>query len=170
MEFVTNGYAIEKYSLDFIKRLTVKNARLYQKPVMQLAMLQSDAAYMANEIFVTNKAEYQVRRIFLGVSMAALHALDKRMADVYEVLMVNPSEAFNRQNGRSIPEAEAVKILDNLSENLGVMIDDQDTLLKGVRDKDRERAKRLPDAAPELDSIFSSLAESLSGSLINLFL
>ena len=117
MEYVTNGYAIEKYSIDFTKRLSTKNARIYQKPVTRLAMLQSDLAYVANEIYPTNRAEYQVRRALLSLSMAILHALDKRMADVYENLMVNPSDAFNRQNGKPIPQAEAVRILDKLADD-----------------------------------------------------
>ena len=50
MEYVTNGYAVEKYSIDFTKRLSTKNARIYQKPVTRLATLQSDLAYVANEI------------------------------------------------------------------------------------------------------------------------
>ena len=161
MEYVTNAYAIEKYSTDFTKRLSVKNARLYQKPVARLAMIQSDLAYIANEIFPTNLAEYQIRRILLAVSMAVLHALDKRMSDVYEMLMVNPQEAFNRKNGKPIPNAEAIKILDRMAEDLGCMIDDQDSLLKGVRDSDKSRFSGLPAAAFDLSEIFKSISVSL---------
>lgn len=169
MEYVTNGYAIEKYSLDFTRRLSTKNARIFQGPVQRLAMLQSDLAYIANEIYPTNRAEHQVRRVLLGLSMATLHALDKRMADVYEILMVNPSEAFNRQNGKPIPKAEAERILDKLAEQLGAMIDTQDALIKGVRDSDKERFSRLPPADPEIASILSNSVKTLADSLIGLF-
>lgn len=169
MEYVTNGYAIEKYSLDFTKRLSTKNARIFQEPITRLAMLQADAAYIANEIYPTNRAEYQLRRMLLGVSMATLHALDKRMADVYEILNVNPSDAFNRQNGKPIPKAEAQRILDKLAEELGVMIDTQDALIKGVRDSDKERFSRLPPADPALSSVLSGSVKALSDSLITMF-
>ena len=169
MEYVTNGYAVEKYSIDFTKRLSTKNARIYQKPVTRLAMLQSDLAYIANEIYPTNRAEYQVRRALLSVSTAVLHALDKRMADVYENLMVNPSDAFNRQNGKPIPQAEAVRILDKLADDLGNMIDKQDALLKGVRDSDKERFSKLPPADPEIANVLSGSVKALADSLIGLF-
>lgn len=169
MEYVTNGYAIEKYSIDFTIRLSTKNARIYQKPVTRLAMLQSDLAYIANEIYPTNRAEYQVRRALLGVSTAVLHALDKRMADVYENLMVNPSDAFNRQNGKPIPKPEAVRILDKLADDLGDMIDKQDALLKGVRDSDKERFSKLPSADPEIANMLSGSVKALADSLVGLF-
>jgi len=159
MEYVTNGYAVEKYSIDFTKRLSTK----------RLAMLQSDLAYIANEIYPTNRAEYQVRRALLSVSTAVLHALDKRMADVYENLMVNPSDAFNRQNGKPIPQAEAVRILDKLADDLGNMIDKQDALLKGVRDSDKERFSKLPPADPEIANVLSGSVKALADSLIGLF-
>lgn len=165
MEYVTNAYAIENYSLDFTKRLSVKNARLYQKPVARLAMLQADTAYIANEIYPTNLAEYQIRRILLAISMGVLHALDKRMSDVYEMLMVKPQEAFNRQNGKPIPNAEAVRILDRMAEDLGCMIDNQDNLIKGVRDSDKSRFSKLPAAAFDI----SDLVKGMSDSLIKLF-
>jgi len=169
MEYVTNGYAVEKYSIDFTKRLSTKNARIYQKPVTRLAMLQSDLAYMANEIYPTNRAEYQVRRALLGMSMAILHALDKRMSDVYENLMVNPSDAFNRQNGKPIPKAEAIRILDRLADELGDMIDKQDSLLKGVRDSDKERFSNLPPADPEIANVLSGSVKALADSFMGLF-
>lgn len=170
MEYVTNGYTIENGALDFIKRLSTKNARIYQPTVTRLAMLQADLAYMANEIFPTNRAEYQLRRLLLSLSQSILHALDKRMADVYDVLMVNPSEAFNRQNGKPIPKAEAVRILDKMAESLGNCIDEQDALIKGVREADKKRFSRLPDADPELTSVLADTAKSLSGSLLGIFL
>lgn len=169
MEYVTNGYAVEKYSIDFTKRLSTKNARIYQAPVTRLAMLQSDLAYMANEIYPTNRAEYQVRRALLGMSMAILHALDKRMSDVYENLMVNPSDAFNRQNGKPIPKAEAIRILDRLADELGDMIDKQDSLLKGVRDSDKERFSNLPPADPEIANVLSGSVKALADSFMGLF-
>ena len=169
MEYVTNGYAIESYSLDFTKRLSTKNARLFQEPVKRLAMLQADTAYIANEIYPTNRAEYQVRRALLGVSMATLHALDKRMSDVYEILMVKPSDAFNRKNGKPIPEAEAKAILEKMAETLGDMIDTQDALIKGVRDSDKERFGRLPPADPQIASILSDSVKALADSLIGLY-
>lgn len=169
MEYVTNGYAIEKYSIDFTKRLSTKNARIYQEPITRLAMIQSDLAYVANEIYPTNRAEYQVRRILLGVSKAVLHALDKRMSDVYECLMVNPSDAFNRQNGKPIPKAEAERILDNMADDLGDMIDKQDGLLKGVRDSDRERFKNLPLADPAIPTMLSDSVKALADSFVGLF-
>ena len=170
MKYVSNGYEIEKYSLDFTKRLTVKNSRLFQDPIKRLAMFQADTAYIANEIFPTNRAEFLVRRIILGLSMATLHALDKRMADVYEVLMVNPSEAFNRKNGKPIPKAEAEQILDTMAEDLGCMIDLQDTLIKGVRDSDRSRAAKLPPDDSRLTSTLTDAFTAMSKSLITLFI
>jgi len=169
MEYVTNGYAVEKYSIDFTKRLSTKNARIYQKPVTRLAMLQSDLAYMANEIYPTNRAEYQVRRALLGMSMAILHALDKRMSDGYENRRVNPSDAFNRQNGKPIPKAEAIRILDRLADELGDMIDKQDSLLKGVRDSDKERFSNLPPADPEIANVLSGSVKALADSFMGLF-
>ncbi len=162
MEYVTTAYSIEKQCIDFVKRLTPKNARIYQDKVIRLAMLQSDLSYVANEIFPTNTAEYQVRRILHGLSMAVLHALDKRMADVYDALMDNPQEAFNRKNGSPIAKAEAIAILDRMAEQLGCDIDKQDTLLKGIRDSDRERSKTLPPADPQ---IASSLTQALGSAM-----
>lgn len=169
MEYVTNGYKIENEAIDFTKKLTTKNARIYQDPVKRLAMLQSDTAYMANEIYPTNRAEYQLRRALLKVSMATLHALDKRMSDVYQNLMVNPSEAFNRQNGKPVAKAEAIKKLDRLAENLGSRIDRQDNLLKGVMDSDRVRFQDLPDADPSMAVLLTDTAQSLSASLLSMF-
>ena len=169
MEYVTNGYAIESYSIDFTKRLSTKNARLFQEPVKRLAMLQADTAYMANEIYPTNLAEYQVRRLLLGISMVTLHALDKRMSDVYEILMVNPSDAFNRQNGKPMSKADAIARLDKMAETLGDMIDTQDSLIIGVRDSDKERFSHLPPADSEIPTILSETVKQLSSSLFGLF-
>lgn len=170
MEYVTNAYAIEKQSLDFVKRLTPRNARLYQDHVVKLAMLQSDIAYVANEIFATNKAEYQLRRLLHGVSMALLHALDKRMSDVYEALMDNPQDAFNRKNGKPIERAEAIAILDRMAEQLGCAIDFQDTLLKGIRDSDKERSTALPTADPAVSTALVKATESIIKSFVDLLL
>jgi hypothetical protein len=170
MEFVTNGYEIEKYSLDFVKRLSVKNNRIYQEPVRKLAMLQADVAYIANEIYPTTRTEFLVRRILFGFSTAVLHALDKRMGDVYEVMMVNPSEAFNRKNGKPIPEAEATRILDNMAETLGCMIDNQDALLKGVRESDKRRAAKLPDDEAVFTEALTEAVKALSQSVVSIFI
>lgn len=170
MEYVTNAQAIEKQSIDFVKRLSPKNARIYQDQVVRLATLQFNLSYIANEIFPTNKAEYQVRRILHGASKAVLHCLDCKMAGVYESLMENPQEAFNRKNGKPIPKAEAVGILDRMAEELGCAIDRQDALLKGIRDADRERANTLPDADPQLAGTLAKAVEGAAQSLVNLFL
>ena len=170
MEFVTNGYEIEKHSLDFVKRLSVKNNRIYQEPVRKLAMLQADVAYIANEIYPTTRTEFLVRRILFGFSTAVLHALDKRMGDVYEVMMVNPSEAFNRKNGKPIPEAEATRILDNMAETLGGMIDNQDTLLKGIRESDKHRAAKLPDDEAVFTEALTEAVKALSQSVVSIFI
>lgn len=170
MEYVTNAQAIEKKSIDFVKRLSPKNARIYQDKVVKLATLQFDLAYIANEIYPTNKAEYQVRRILHGASKAVLHALDTRMAGVYDCLMENPQEAFNRKNGKPVPQAEAVAILDRMAEDLGCAIDRQDALLKGIRDADAARAKALPEADPQLSTALAKAAETALRGLANLFL
>lgn len=169
MEFVTNAQDIEKQSLDFVKRLSPKNARIYQDQVVRLASLQFNLVYVANEIFPTNTAEYQVRRLLMGVSKAVLHVLDTKMASVYECLMENPQEAFNRKNGKPIPKAEAIAILDRMAEELGCNIDKQDALLKGVRDSDKERAKTLPAADGQISATLAKAAENATLSFANLF-
>lgn len=170
MEYVTNAYDVEKGALDFVKRLSVKNARIFQDHVVKLAMLQADTAYVANEIYPTNKAEYQLRRMLHGISMSILHALDKRMADVYDCLMENPQEAFNRKNGKPMDRSEAIKVLDKMAEKLGSQIDYQDSLLKGIRDSDKERSAALPAADPAIFTALVKATESIIKSFVGLLL
>lgn len=155
MQYVTNAYAIERQSLDFVKRLTVKNSRIYQEPITRLAMLQADIAYIANEIYPSSLAEFHVRRVLLYLSEGILHALDKRMSDVYQSLMDNPQEAFCRQNGKPFDKDEAILRLDKMAERLGCAIDEQDALLKGIRKADKEKSKSLPSSLPGNDTLTS---------------
>ncbi|MDD3337826.1 MAG: hypothetical protein PHS82_03105 [Lachnospiraceae bacterium] len=143
MQYVANAYHIESMVFDFVKRLSAQNQRILQGPSCKLASLQADAVYIANEIYPTNAVEYQIRRALLALSKATLHALDKRMSDVYGILIQNPQGAFCRKNGKPVSPKDAEAILNRMAEELGCMIDAQDKLIKGVRDKDKERFSQI---------------------------
>ena len=49
------------------------------------------------------------------------------------------------------------------------MIDKQDSLLKGVRDSDKERFSDLPPADPEIANVLSGSVNALADSFIGLF-
>ena len=77
------------------------------------------------------------------MSRASLIALEKRVMDMVRVLYMNPSKCFSRKNGKNYTKSEAVIMLDNKLEQLGVNYQRQYDLLKGVLVSDKKKYDKM---------------------------
>lgn len=77
------------------------------------------------------------------MSGATLTALEKRVMDMVRVLYMNPSKCFSRKNNKNYTKSEAIKMLDNTLEELGVNYQRQYDLIKGVLISDKKKFDKL---------------------------
>ena len=72
-------------------------------------------------------------------ALAALSALDVRLTHCYEILYCNPQGAFTDSKGKSVPPKEAAERLDHMAQELGELIDQEETLLRNIMESDKKR-------------------------------
>jgi len=147
-EFVNTANAIYTEMLWFLSRLSSRYSRLLAKDTIHEAHEIVANAEAANSMMPVDQLRYEERTRYLLRARAAVGALDIQMAHIYELLMLNPEGAFSKQNGGSIPSAEAVEKLDKMAESLGCKLDEETKLLTGVMKYDKQfLAKKLKGAS-----------------------
>lgn len=137
-EFVNVANQIFTETLGFVSRLSARYSRLLAKETVQIASNIIMNVMAANTMQPTDEVRYNERKAYLLRARGAVAALDYHLAQIYEVLMLNPEGAFSTRQGSLIPLDKAVERLDRMSQSLGEKIDEEDRLLNGVLKSDRQ--------------------------------
>ena len=66
-------------------------------------------------------------------------ALDIHLSHCYEIMMLNPQGCFTKPNGNNVSPSDAERKLDNMTKEIGELIDKENTLLKNVLKSDKGR-------------------------------
>lgn len=143
LDYVDNAFEIQKDIMNLASKLSARWARIYQQPIDKLACMQADLINMANSINPTRYEDFVTRRWLIIMSRACLTALEKRVMDMVRVLYMNPSKCFSRKNNKNYTKSEAIKMLDNILEELGVNYQRQYDLIKGVLASDKKKFDRI---------------------------
>ena len=143
LDYVDNAFELQKDIMNLASKLSARWARIYTQPIDRMACLQADLVNMAYSIQVTHYEDYITKRWLIMMSKAVLTALERRVMDMVRVLYMNPSKCFSRKNGKNYTRNEAIKMLDNKLEELGVNYQRQYDLLKGVLSADKKKYEKL---------------------------
>ena len=131
-EFINVAYQIHVETLNFLTRLSARDARMLQEPVAKLSGEVLDHAEKANSIFPSDPQRISIRKAHLLEARASLMALDVRLTLCYDVMSQNPEGAFTTSKGKSVSASDATAKLDKMAQSLGDLIDRENELLKGA--------------------------------------
>lgn len=138
-EYVNKANEIYVETIRFLTRLSSRYARLLAEPVATLAGEVIDECEKANSIFPKGDVKKELRLRHLTEAIASLHALDVRLAHIYQIMMWNPQGCFESTNVKTKDNTDAVRRLDRMAEKLGCLIDDEDKLIQAVIASDKTR-------------------------------
>lgn len=138
-EYVNTANKIYVRTVDFLSRLSARYSRLLAADVAHLAGEVMDNTEKANNIFPSSAQRKAIRTGHLLEARAALNALDVRLTHCYMILSLNPQGAFTDAHGNKVSSQTAMRLLDNMAQELGELIDEEGKLISGVMDSDRQR-------------------------------
>ena len=138
-EYVNTANQIYVKTVDFLSRLSARYSRLIAADTARLAGQVMDRAEQANKIFPSDAQRKELRKAHHLEAMAALSALDVRLTHCYEILCCNPQGAFTDSKGKSVPPKEAAERLGRMAQELGELIDQEETLLRNIMESDKKR-------------------------------
>lgn len=138
-EFVNTANQIYVHTIQFLSRLSSRYSRLLASPVAALASEVIDRAEKANSIYPSDDLRKELRKTHMLEARAALMALDVHLGHCYEIMMNNPAGCFSSSSGAAVPVSDAKRKLENMAQNLGELIDRENTLLTNVLKSDRDR-------------------------------
>lgn len=137
-DYVNVANQIYIKTVDFVSRLSARYSRLLAAPIAQLAGEVMDQMEKANSIFPSGDRK-ALRTAHLVEGRASLHALDVRLTHCYMILNQNPQGCFTTEHGKTMSSSAAMRRLDNMAQDLGELIDQEDKLIGGVLESDRNR-------------------------------
>lgn len=138
-EYVNTANQIYIKTVDFLSRLSARYSRLLAVQITELAGSLMDNMEEANSIYPSNPTRKDLRLRHLLEGRAALHALDVRLTHCYWIMYQNPQGCFTAEHGGTVPSSTAMRRLDNMAQELGELIDQEDKLIGGVLESDRLR-------------------------------
>ena len=141
-EYVNTANQIYVKTVDFLSRLSARYSRLIAADTAHLAGQVMDRAEQANKIFPSDTQRKELRKahhLEALAALSALSALDVRLTHCYEILYCNPQGAFTDSKGKSVPPKEAAERLDRMAQELGELIDQEETLLRNIMESDKKR-------------------------------
>lgn len=138
-EYINTANKIYVQTINFLSRLSSRYSRLVAESVASLASEVVDNAEKANSIYPSDAARKEMRKQHLLESRAALMALDVHLAHCYELMMLNPAGCLSKSNGDNVNSSEAKKKLEHMSQELGELIDAENTMLTNVLKSDKGR-------------------------------
>ena len=112
-EYVNTANQIYVKTVDFLSRLSARYSRLIAADTARLAGQAMDHAEQANKIFPSDGQRKELRKA---------HHL-----------------AFTDSKGKSVPPKEAAERLDRMAQELGELIDQEETLLRNIMESDKKR-------------------------------
>lgn len=138
-EYVNTANKIYVQTINFLSRLSSRYSRLVAESVAELASEVVDNAEKANSIYPSDETRKELRKQHLLESRAALMALDVHLAHCYDLMMLNPAGCFTKSNGDNVGSSDAKKKLEHMSQELGELIDAENTMLTNVLKSDKGR-------------------------------
>lgn len=141
-QFVNTANAIYTETINFLSRVSARYSRLIAEQTATLAGEVLDHAEKANNIFPSDLQRVNLRKAHLIEARASVMALDVRLTHCYLILTQNPEGAFTNSKGEHLEASKAKKKLDNMSQKLGDLIDEEKKLLEGQIDKIGQKIKK----------------------------
>ena len=138
-EFVNTAAQIYVQTINFLSRLSARYERIVGDSVSNLAAEVLDNTEKANSIFPSDNKRAELREAHLLEARASLMALDVHLHYCYEIMKLNPSGCFTTHNGKDVSSSTAYKKLEHMSQELGDLIDKENTLLKSVLKSDKRK-------------------------------
>lgn len=138
-EFVNAANKIYIQTINFLSRLSARYSRLMSDSVSNLASSVLDHSEKANSIYPSDDVRKELREKHLLEARAALMALDVHLSHCYELMMTNPSGCFTTASGKTVSPADAKRKLENMAQELGSLIDYENTMLTNVLKSDKKR-------------------------------
>lgn len=138
-EFVNAANKIYILTINFLSRLSARYSRLIADSVSNLASSVLDHCEQANSIYPSDNIRKELREKHLLEARASLMALDVHLSHCYELMMANPAGCFTTSSGKTVASADAIKKLDHMAQELGALIDDENTLITNVLKSDKKR-------------------------------
>lgn len=128
-------------TVELLARLSPRYGRVLTEAASRLAHAVVDEVEIANSIYPSpsDAQRKEQRKYHLLEARGALRALDVELGRCYRVLLKNPKGAFQKASGKSVSADDAERILENLAENVGTLIDLEDAAISGVLESDRKR-------------------------------
>lgn len=140
--YVNTANQIFGCTINFLSRLSARYSRLLAPSVSGLASKVLEHAEEANSIYPTDKVRFDARECHLIEARGALMALDVELSHCYEIMLKNPEGCFTGCDGKkSVAPSDAKRKLENMAQELGELIDNENGFLTGVLKSDRERQK-----------------------------
>ena len=119
-------------TINFLTRLSARYSRLVAEDIAHLAGEIVDQSEKANSIYPSDDQRKSLRKAHLLEARASLKALDVRLTHCYLIMMQNPEGCFTNSKGVQLKSEDAIEKLDRMAESLGLLIDKEDELLRGV--------------------------------------
>ena len=138
-EFVNVANKIYIQTINFLSRLSARYSRLVSDSVSQLASAVLDHSEKANNIYPSDNTRKELREKHLLEARASLMALDVHLSHCYELMISNPVGCFTTGNGKTLAPAEAKRKLEYMAQELGALIDYENSLLTNVLKSDKKR-------------------------------
>lgn len=140
-QFIVVAKDIEVNTLSLITRLSARYSRTLGDNLAKMSMDILNYTISANRIFPHTLEDFHLKRIFLQRAKAMLWALCAQLKICRDILMENPQGAYFKANGKQLDKSEAIKRLDNKFQTLGDLVNKENSLLKGVIDKNTRDEK-----------------------------
>lgn len=131
-EFINTANQIYVETINFLTRLSARYSRLVAEDIAHLAGEIVDQSEKANSIYPSDDQRKSLRKAHLLEARASLKALDVRLTHCYLIMMQNPEGCFTNSKGVQLKSEDAIEKLDRMAESLGLLIDKEDELLRGV--------------------------------------
>lgn len=142
-EYVNTAGDIYDETLNFLSRLSARYSRMMAQQVAELAGKIMDEAAEADSMFPSNRQQVELRRKHLLEARGATEALDRKLFRVYCTLRKNPKGAFARgndqdqKNKKPFTTDDALRILENMADSLGLKIHNEQNMLDHVMETDQ---------------------------------
>lgn len=131
-EYVNTANKIYINVIHFLARLSARYSRLMAEDTAHVASNVIDNVEIANSIFPSDEERTQLRKKHLLEARGNLLALDVKLTHIYTILMANPEGCFTTSHGREVSSSEAVKKLNNMAEEIGLLIDSENKMLTAL--------------------------------------
>ena len=138
-DYVNTANQIYVETMQFLTRLSSRYARLMAGEPAKLAAELIEHTEKANKIFPSDEQRKDIRRAHLLEAQATLSALDVSLLHCYLMMIQNPQGCFTTASGKTVSPSEAEERLDRISQHIGELIDQEETLLRGILNSDKKR-------------------------------